>query len=154
MRRERANAIVVKDGPFGAYVFEEDLSPRHIPAYPTSSVYKIGSGDVFSATFAHAWLPGEASAADAADFASRRAADYVETPAFPLPRVVSRRNAALAAGGRRKVFLMSTRTATSSRWLQEEAARGLEDLGVTIVRDESFLTGTGRAEQKQTLTWS
>jgi hypothetical protein len=143
MHRDRTTAIVVKDGPFGAYVFEEEAPPRHVPAYPTGSVYKIGSGDVFSATFAHAWLPGGASAADAADLASRRTADYVESPVFPLPRVVSRRAAASVEAGRRRVLLLSKRTATSSRWLQEEAARGLEDLGATIVRDESLLRRSG-----------
>jgi hypothetical protein len=143
IRRDRATAIVVKDGPFGAYVFEQGASPRCVPAYTTRSVYKIGSGDVFSATFAHAWLHGETSAADAADLASRRTADYVESPAFPLPRVVSRRNAASVGPDRRRVLLTSARTATSSRWLQEEAARGLEDLGATIVRDEGYLHQSG-----------
>lgn len=139
MRRDRATAVVVKDGPFGAYVFEEkESSPHHVPAYPTRSVYKIGSGDVFSATFAHAWLSGQASAADAADLASRRTADYVESPAFPLPRVTSRRTAAWVGPDRRRVLVSSARDGTSGRWLQEEAARGLEDLGATIVRDESF----------------
>lgn len=137
MRRNRATAIVVKDGPFGAYVFEEkEPSPRYVPAYPTRSVYKIGSGDVFSATFAHAWLPGAVSAADAADLASRRTADYVESPAFPLPHVATRRIAASLGPSRRRVLLVSARTATSSRWLQEEAAKGLEDLGTTVIREE------------------
>lgn len=137
-RRDHATAIVVKDGPCGAYVFEEDKSPRHVPAYPTRSVYKIGSGDVFSATFAHAWLPGEASAAAAADLASRRTADYVETPAFPLPAVSSQRIPASVGANRRKVLLMSAQTTTSGRWLQEEAARGLEDLGAIIIRHEDL----------------
>ncbi|MDR3488253.1 MAG: PfkB family carbohydrate kinase [Bradyrhizobium sp.] len=139
MRHDCVTAIVVKDGPFGAYVFEEDgPSPRHVPAYPTRSVYKIGSGDVFSATFAHAWLPGEISAADAADLASRRTADYVESPAFPLPRVAAQRAPASVGSGRRRVLLASARTATSSRWLQEEAIEGLAALGAAVVLDESF----------------
>ncbi len=143
MSRDSAAAIVVKDGPFGAYVFEVQASPRHIPAYQTRSVYKIGSGDVFSASFAHAWLPGGASAADAADLASRRTADYVESPAFPLPRVVTRRTAASVGASRHRVLIASTQTTTSSRWLLEEAVRGLEDLGATIVREENLLRGRG-----------
>lgn len=136
MRRERAMAVVVKDGPYGAYVFEEGASPRQVPAYPTRSVYKIGSGDVFSATFAHAWLPGDISAAEAADLASRRTADYVESPAFPLPRAISQRTPAAIGAATRRVLLRSARTATSSRWLQEEATKGLEDLGVVVVSVE------------------
>lgn len=133
MRCDRAAVVIVKDGPSGAYVFEDGASPCHVPAYPTLSVYKIGSGDVFSATFAHAWLVGEASAAEAADLASRRAADYVESPTFPLPRTASQRTAAPSRAGRRKVLLTSAQNATSSQWLQEEAIKGLEDLGANIV---------------------
>jgi hypothetical protein len=139
MRRECATTIVVKDGASGAYVFEGAAPPRHVPAYPTRSVYKIGSGDVFSATFAHAWLPGDISASEAADLASRRTADYVESPAFPLPRIVSRRVPAAFGGGRRRVLLASPRNATSSRWLYEETTKGLEDLGATVVHAEDPL---------------
>lgn len=135
-RRENAAAVVVKDGASGAYVFEGEATPRHVPAYPTRSVYKIGSGDVFSATFAHAWLSGELCAPEAADLASRRTADYVETPAFPLPRIGSRRAPATAGSGRRRVLLASPGGTTSSRWLRAEAIRGVQNLGATIVRVE------------------
>jgi pfkB family carbohydrate kinase len=134
---ENAAAIVVKDGAFGAYVFEGEATPRHVPAYPTRSVYKIGSGDVFSATFAHAWLSGELSAPEAADLASRRTADYVETPAFPLPPIPGRRAPASVGSKRRKVLLAPPGSATSSRWLHEEAIRSLDSLGATIVRAEA-----------------
>lgn len=139
MRRECATAIVVKDGASGAYVFEGAAPARHVPAYPTRSVYKIGSGDVFSATFAHAWLPGDISASDAADLASRRTADYVESPAFPLPCLVSQRVPAAFEVRRRRVLLASSRNATTSRWLHEETTKGLEDLGVTVVHADASL---------------
>ena len=141
MSSDGATVVVVKNGPCGAHVFEQNAPPHHVPAYPTSSVYKIGSGDVFSATFAHAWLPGETSATEAADLASRRTADYVEVPAFPLPRLVSQRAAASAKPVQRRVLLTSARKATSSRWLWGEAARGLEDLGAAVVFDENTNRG-------------
>jgi sugar/nucleoside kinase (ribokinase family) len=53
MSRNNTEAVVVRDGAVGAYVFDRNAAPRHGPSYPTCSVYKIGSGDVFSATFAH-----------------------------------------------------------------------------------------------------
>jgi hypothetical protein len=146
MRRENAAAIVVKDGTSGAYVFEGDGTPRRVPAYLTRSVYKIGSGDVFSATFAHAWLSGQLSAPEAADLASRRTADYVETPAFPLPPIASRRAPAPSGPKQRKVLLASPRSTTTSRWLHEEAVRGLSSLGATVVRAEiSFGRSTSTA---------
>lgn len=149
-RRENVAAIVVKDGASGAYVFEGEAMSRHVPAYPTRSVYKIGSGDVFSATFAHAWLSGELRASEAADLASRRTADYVETSALPLPRIGSRRAPATVRSGRRRVLLATTGSATSSRWLREEAIRGVQSLGATIVRVEDsvgLFTSSAAAER-------
>lgn len=130
MSRDNTKAIVVKDGASGAYVFDGgDAAPRHVPAYPTRAVYKIGSGDVFSATFAHAWLSEQHSAPDAADLASRRTADYVEAPALPLSVDVSERSPAPAGSGRRRVLITSTGDSTTTRWLREQAVRGLANLG-------------------------
>ncbi|KQO59607.1 hypothetical protein ASF22_08195 [Methylobacterium sp. Leaf87] len=138
MRDAAASVLVVKDGPAGAYVFEGTCLPRHVPAYPTDSVYKIGSGDVFSATFAHAWMSDRVQAAEAADRASRRTAQYVETPAFPLPFELPHRAAGRTdARGRRVLLACDTRTA-SRRWVWEEAARGLRDLGATVVPGDSY----------------
>jgi hypothetical protein len=141
MRQENAEAIVVKDGASGAYVFERQATPRHVPAYPTRSVYKIGSGDVFSATFAHAWLAGKSCATEAADLASRRTADYVETPAFPLPQTTRHRSPAPAKAGQRRVLLASPAGTTSGRWLREEAIRGIESLGSTVVLVDDAVGG-------------
>lgn len=125
--------VVVKDGSAGAYVFGRSEAPLHVPAYPTATVYKIGSGDVFSATFADAWLSKRIGAADAADLASRRTAQYVETPVFPLPSALPPSTAWQGDGRRRRVLLVfGTRTA-SQRWAREEAVRGLRDLGATVV---------------------
>ena len=78
--RERFNAdvIVVKRGPFGAVVIQPGGNIR-IPAYRSETVFKLGSGDIFSAVFAHLWGEREWSAVKAADFASRAVAHYVST---------------------------------------------------------------------------
>jgi hypothetical protein len=137
MSRENAAAIVVKNGAAGAHVFERDASPRHVPAYPTRSVYKIGSGDVFSATFAHAWLSLELSATEAADVASRRTADYVEAPAFPLSSLPSDRVPATTVCRPRRILIACTETGTTDRWLLEEVTKGLRSLGAVVVRTET-----------------
>lgn len=131
MSRDNTEAIVVKDGASGAYVFDGSDMPRHVPAYPTRTVYKIGSGDVFSATFAHAWLSERHSPPDAADLASRRTADYVEAPALPLSVVVSGRLPASAGSARRRVLIAARGGGTTTRWLREQAVRGLASLGAT-----------------------
>lgn len=132
MSRDNTAAIVVKDGAAGAHVFDGKAAPRHVPAFPTRSVYKIGSGDVFSATFAHAWLSGERSADYAANLASRRVADYVETPAFPLAPTSFARLPAPSTAGRRKVLLSMPGNGTTKGWLREQAVRGLAGLGAAV----------------------
>ncbi len=133
MRDAASTVLVVKDGPAGAYVFEGPGSPRYVPAYPTDSVYKIGSGDVFSATFAHAWMSHRAEAAEAADRASRRTAQYVEAPVFPLPSKLPNRVPRRTDARGRRVLLAVDGGTASRRWVREEAVRGLRDLGATVV---------------------
>ena len=50
-----ADVVVVKRGCSGAWVHQAALPPASIAAYPSERVFKIGSGDVFSAVFAHYW---------------------------------------------------------------------------------------------------
>ena len=133
MGLEAMSVLVVKDGAAGAYVFDGYRSPQHVPAYPTDAVYKIGSGDVFSAAFAHAWMSDGIDAASAAELASRRTAQYVETPVFPLPFKLSPKLAARGDAGGRRVLLISEERTASQRWVREEAIRGLQDLGATVV---------------------
>lgn len=73
-----ASVAIVKCGPQGALVQTADVSSWVYP-FPTTRVYKIGSGDIFSAAFAYAWLVENATPVMAAWFASRAVADYVET---------------------------------------------------------------------------
>lgn len=71
-------AVVIKCGPSGALVKTKN-DQDWVRAFPTTRVYKIGSGDAFSAAFAFAWLMTGEDAVAAAWFASRVAAAYVET---------------------------------------------------------------------------
>lgn len=149
MSRDNTETIVVKDGSSGAYVFDKGAMPRHVPSYPTRSVYKIGSGDVFSATFAHAWLSDKFSAPEAADLASRRTADYVEAPAFPLAATVSKRSPAPTGSGRRSVLIAAPGGGTTRQWLREQAARGLASLGATPVIADDLGNHLARPEAIQ-----
>ncbi len=80
---EDAEVVVVKDGPNGARLYSRSRPVEIIPAYSSRSLYKIGSGDIFTAVFAHNWMNGS-TPEEAADLASRHTAAYVEAPSLPL----------------------------------------------------------------------
>lgn len=79
-----ANVVVLKQGTRGAIVFEGDGSERTIPAYQSERVFKIGTGDVFSAIFAYYWAEEKRAPSEAADLASKHVSRYAETRCLPL----------------------------------------------------------------------
>lgn len=70
--------VVVKCGPKGACVCTHEAI-RWISPYNTERIYKIGSGDIFSAAFTYAWITKSQDPFISALFASRCCAQYVET---------------------------------------------------------------------------
>ncbi len=78
--------VLVKDGFGGVTVFQGD-QPTRIPSYAAESFFRIGSGDVTAAAFAHAWGELGWDPVDAAHYAARCAAYFVEGPRLPLPNV-------------------------------------------------------------------
>jgi hypothetical protein len=81
---DTAEAVVIKDGVRGAYVFTARGVAR-VPAFQTRDVFLVGSGDVFSAIFAHSWLSESKDAVKSAELASRATAFYCGTMALPIP---------------------------------------------------------------------
>uniref|UniRef100_UPI002FBDA183 PfkB family carbohydrate kinase n=1 Tax=Azorhizobium caulinodans TaxID=7 RepID=UPI002FBDA183 len=129
MSRCGAEVVVVKGGPFGALVVDAAGTSK-VPAYASQSVFKIGSGDVFSAVFCHLWGERELTAADAADAASRSVARYVES------RNVQVRSVDLLADSGRPlsptpqpIYLAGPFFTLAQRWLVEEARDCLHKLG-------------------------
>lgn len=126
---EGAEIVVVKAGPDGAYVHNDEGLVGHVPAYEASAIYKVGSGDTFSAAFAFYWMQADKSAVEAVQLASLHTAEYVESrralfsadPAMRRPQTRSAEVSALVALGRE---------GASARWLLDEAVSGLWDLGV------------------------
>lgn len=82
---EKAVAVVVKLGPQGARLFLKTGEVYRIPAYRSKRVFKIGSGDIFSAAFSYYWMIREAPFHTAANMASKVVASYVETRDFCIP---------------------------------------------------------------------
>lgn len=131
-----AEAALIKRGALGVCVFQRGQMDL-VPAYQTGSVFPIGSGDVFSAAFAHRWATEGADPAAAADFASRSAAWYCGSQLLPIPSDVAERihvPITPTGGGRqpRRVYLAGPFFTTAERWLVTEARDGLLQQGVEV----------------------
>jgi sugar/nucleoside kinase (ribokinase family) len=83
LQRREADIIVLKMGGHGAMVATKE-GRSMIPAYQSESIFKIGSGDVFSAAFTQFWAVEGRSAAEAAHLASRATSQYVNTRSLPI----------------------------------------------------------------------
>lgn len=146
MTRERADVLVLKRGAHGALVFDGAGAPGPVPAYRSETVFKIGTGDVFSAWFAHQWGENGRSARDAADLASRAVAAYAQTRTLPPPTLEL---PALRLGGTRgRVHILGAPTTLGRRFVLEEARHRLREMGLAAecpsLGDEGF--GSGEAD--------
>ena len=75
-----ASVVLVKSGPQGCRVYLHGELEISVPPYRTDRVYKIGSGDIFSAAFAYHWAEKMMRPHEAADAASRCVARYCKYP--------------------------------------------------------------------------
>lgn len=129
--REAADVVVIKMGALGALVFEGE-DAFSVPAYRSRAVDKIGSGDVFSAAFAHFWGECGRGAAEAADVASRYTSLYVEDRCLPLAVEPPAREAAARPEAGTRIYLGGAFFTTPQVWLIEEARSALLALGVEV----------------------
>lgn len=146
MQHSRASVVVVKRGPRGATVFAEDLVAQ-VPAYAANSVFKIGSGDVFSAIFAQRWGEVGEDPVTAADTASRAVSRYVETrntqvDLSPLTDARPRK----APDPSAKIYLAAPFFTLAQRWMVEEARRCLLSLGASVFSPIHDVGSQGDAE--------
>jgi len=134
LARWNAAVVVIKMGTQGATVFQHGRDPFRVPAFKSEHVFKIGSGDVFSAVFAHCWGEAGASPEDAALAASVAVSEYVDTRALPFSELPT-------SAGREgyyrdtiqpNVYLAGPFFDLSQRWLIEESLSLLESLGAEV----------------------
>ena len=136
--------VVVKCGPQGALVATPD-NRSWIHSFPTSNVYKIGSGDVFSAVFAHAWMCLGDDALSAAWIASRCVAHYVEraTDRFTPEEYRRLREEALARRHsgvdttpriipQDSIYLAAPFFNVGQQWVVDETREALQDIGFNV----------------------
>ena len=77
--KEKVYALVIKDGPLGANLYKDKKLIKTAPIYKTKNVFKIGSGDIFTTTFAYYWLVRQSKIEDCLITASYTTALYCNT---------------------------------------------------------------------------
>jgi nucleoside 2-deoxyribosyltransferase len=139
-----AEVVIVKCGPQGALVATHSSS-SWISSFPTSKVYKVGSGDIFTAAFAYMWMQRQQDPLKAAWFASLATAQYVETtvdrltpsqleeleekaqlqiekPVLSQPNVIPNT----------QVYLAGPFFTSAQQWRIDEARESLKDMGFSV----------------------
>ena len=79
--KEKATAFIIKNGPFGATLYYDNKEIK-IPSYITKNVNKIGSGDIFTASFGYYWIQKGLSFEESALNASKSTAYYCDKKVF------------------------------------------------------------------------
>ena len=131
-----AEVVVAKSGVLGAFVHTRDQPSAWVPAFWSDSVFKIGTGDVFSAAFTYAWAHLGRDPVEAAHAASQSVSQYAASRLLPLPLAWDGRASGRAIGARSGglVHLLGSTARLADRWLYEEAAWRLQQLGVRVRR--------------------
>ncbi|MGY2982682.1 PfkB family carbohydrate kinase [Bradyrhizobium sp. USDA 4508] len=132
MAQHGAAVLVVKRGPKGAMVYEPGKSSIKVPAYRSDSVFKIGSGDVFSAAFALHWGERGLDPASAADLASKSVAHFVDGHSLPLRENLNHGEAVGFRPEEGPIYLAAPFFDLGQRWVVEEAYRTLKDMGAEV----------------------
>jgi hypothetical protein len=125
LRDDGAEVIIVKCGAKGAWVYEKGNGPHFVPAFRSKRVFKIGTGDVFSAVFAYHWCERRQRGVDAAMAASSAVSLYAETRTLKM--TTSKREPVRSTNVR--VAVVSFGTTLPDLWLREEARSALIGLG-------------------------
>ena len=131
---EHCESVVIKCGSNGAFVFEGSVDAKYmVPVYKTSSVHCIGSGDVFSATFAYFWFAGNA-AAESARKASMAVACYADIGLLTnlSQRLESFDYQSLQPSHHGKIYLAGPFFSFYQRWLVNEFYKALQHEDVDV----------------------
>ncbi|MDU1666584.1 MAG: PfkB family carbohydrate kinase [Bradyrhizobium sp.] len=128
-----AEVVIIKMGSSGAMV-TTGVGQSVTPAYRSTHVWKLGSGDVFSGTFAALWGCQGMDAAQAADHASRAVALYCDTRSLPVPGVSDLQALSYdpVVPTKGTVYLAAPFFDLAQRWLVEETRDQLRALGASV----------------------
>jgi len=133
MLEQDASVVIVKAGARGATVYERNGIRNHVPAYRSESVFKIGTGDVFSSIFAFHWGEAGCSAKEAADLASRAVASYCSTRQLPASTQAVEQQRPINTRTPKPILLDGAVSTIGRRYTLEEARFRLEELGASVI---------------------
>ena len=135
--RSHADVIVVKNGPLGASVLHRGAW-SHVGPFESQTVWKLGSGDVFSAAFALAWGVHGRPPVEAARVASAAASYWCANRAMPS-NIEGGVVLEIASGPELKprselvgVYLAGPFFTLSERWLVNVVRRSLTQCGARV----------------------
>ncbi|MGX5713198.1 PfkB family carbohydrate kinase [Sphingopyxis terrae subsp. ummariensis] len=128
-----ASIVVLKMGGHGALVGCKE-GTRLVPAYRSTTVWKIGSGDVYSAAFTQYWAIENRPPFEAADLASRAVSAYCATRTLPIApaKELAARAMEPVTPGRGRIYIAAPFFNTGERWVVEEVRALLNQMGVDV----------------------
>ena len=128
-----AAVVVLKLGGRGAMVACGD-ERTIVPAYRSDTVWKIGSGDVFSGAFTQFWAVEGRGPREAADLASRAVSRYSGTRSLPMPGAETLLSLAAVpvVPGDGRVYIAAPFFNLGELWMVEEIRQRLIDMGVAV----------------------
>jgi hypothetical protein len=133
IRKQGVEVLVVKAGTRGAVVYEASGSKVHVAAYRSSRVFKIGTGDVFSAVFAHYWGEKHMDAHDAAILASKSVSKYCSDGVLPLESSGADEFIPVGNAFQGAILLEGYADTLGTRYVMEEARYHLRAMGASVV---------------------
>lgn len=128
LETENAEVVVIKNGVKGAYVVDKH-GISEIPVFMTTHVWPIGSGDVFTATFAWQWIIEKKSPSDAAYCASRMTAIFCQTMQLPVNESSEKLIPRETKNSTNKIYLAGPFFNVAERWIINEIRNILIDFG-------------------------
>lgn len=134
-----ADVVVIKLGARGAVV-KTAGEISQIPVFQTTSVWGVGSGDVFSAVFAGEWAERSRPALDAALTASKATAYYCQSRVLPITMEATEtltNNASASFRSPNKthstIYLAGPFFDVGERFVVEEVKHILESEGANVI---------------------
>ncbi|MBU9837330.1 nucleoside 2-deoxyribosyltransferase [Rahnella sp. L72c] len=136
--KENAEVIVVKRGPEGATI-SYDNKFFNITAYETDTVWKIGSGDCFSAHFANNWIVNKNRPEEAAIKASIATSYFCNSATLPSPFLLDGytpkpiKTHEKFKSNSKTVYIASPFFTLSQLWMVEQIRYNLQEMGVKVI---------------------
>ena len=134
-----ADVVIVKNGLFGAQVYEHNGTITQIPAFRTSSLTKIGTGDIFTTVYGYYWGAEGVPPPDAARRAATATALYAQFGIYELVLLDKKMKQVLElqeiASPRTKaedktVYIGGPFFGVGQRWIIESAVAAIRKLGL------------------------